>query len=199
MNMRFPYQIPLANVKDSQSFWRCINRYNNKALPKDFIDNNTWFDYFNELFYTNEILEIPVFCEFSNEILDSTITNLEIYRSLRKCKTEKSPGPDGISYEFYKNLPIEGVHFLNKLSNRIMDGEKIPEHWENIHARMIHKKGDKLLPSNSRTIALVNSVVEIFTQILQFRLVKWTEENELLRKHNQVLDRAVDVWIIYLY
>lgn len=43
--------------------------------------------------------------------LDSEITVEEIKNILKNLKSKKAPGLDGIPYEFYKNLPDEGLDF----------------------------------------------------------------------------------------
>lgn len=112
--------------------------------------------------------------------MDDPITHEELVNVLKSCKTNKSPGPDGISYEFYKNLPLNWVYYIENLFNKIMVNEKVPHSWSEMHACMLHKKGDTGVPENYRCISLTNCLTKIFTQILNERLTRWVEENDLL-------------------
>jgi len=45
---------------------------------------------------------------------------------------------------------------------------------------MIFKKGNDKEPSNYRPIALLNSLLKLFTSIIQERLLQWCEEHAIL-------------------
>ena len=107
--------------------------------------------------------------------LDTKITDAEIYNRLKKIKNNKSPGSDLISNEFLKNLPQNSVLYIYVLFNKILTEERIPDCWTNINLRMIYKKGDNKNPVNYRPIALVNSILKLFTQVIYNRLYEWTE------------------------
>lgn len=98
----------------------------------------------------------------------------------KKCRESKSPGPDGLSYEFFKNLPEEGIDYLTILFNNILNIEKVPDSWRETLLRMLYKKGVKSDPANYRPIALMYSIVKLFMQILAERLAKWLESENLL-------------------
>lgn len=131
----------------------------------------------------------------SNPRLDAEITYLEIKWSLKKCKDGKSPGPDGIPYEFLKNLLDVCIGYLVSLFNKILEKEDIPITWGDTFLRMIYKKEDKTDPANYRPIALMNCISKVFTQILAERFGGWLEESDLLpewqagfRKNRSCLD-----------
>lgn len=100
--------------------------------------------------------------------------------SLKKCRDGKAPGSDGVTNEFWKNLPDNWIHYLSILFNKVLDREEVPNTWSNILAKMIYKKGEKSDPANYRPIALVNYITKIFTQILATRLNKWIEDSNFL-------------------
>lgn len=62
----------------------------------------------------------------------------------------------------------------------MLTDKKVPNAWEVIHAKMIYKKGDKLDPSNHIIISLVKSIIKVFTQILNNRLMNWIQEKNIL-------------------
>lgn len=98
---------------------------------------------------------------------------------LRKLKTNKAPGPDGIT-KFLKYLPHKMKNQLLKLMNLVMQTGETPESWENTNTIMIYKKGNKLDPNNYRGIALANTVAMVFTAILAKRISKWCESYDIL-------------------
>lgn len=53
--------------------------------------------------------------------------------------------------------------------------EQIPRSWASIIGFNLFKKGDKTLLTNYRLIALVNSLLKIFTQIILNRLITWSD------------------------
>ena len=71
------------------------------------------------------------------------------------------------------------IVFLNKIWDEVV----IPESWPRVLVNMLFKKGDKSNPSNYRPIALINSMVKIFTQIINSRLNKWCEKNSMLPEY----------------
>lgn len=105
---------------------------------------------------------------------------MEVILALNQTKNKKTPGPDGIPFEFFKSLPHEGIHFLQIFFNIILNQETPPKNWSNIFLSMIYKKGDKYDPVNYQPIALINCVFKIFSMILNNRLQTWSEELNLI-------------------
>lgn len=169
----------VANCQNSKSFWKIINKFRNNNATTNPILPETWKDYFDAI-YPPRDKPYDTFTDVRHPLLDAPITQDEIILSLSKCKLNKAPGPDGIRSEFYKYLPDNWLLFLECLFNRILESESFPTSWTEIHATMIHKKGDKNNPSNYRCISLVNSITKIFTQILYDRLTQWAEESRVL-------------------
>lgn len=174
-----PFIEQLSHARDSSTFWKIINKFRYKPQSPDHIGLKEWFDYFQTTFPPNREIPHPIM-NFSNPQLDAEITRREISWSLKKCKENKSPGPDEIPYEFFKYLPEEGINHLTILFNIITNSEKIPVSWSQSLLRMLHKKGVKSDPANYRPIALMNCIGKIFMQILTERLGTWLESENLL-------------------
>lgn len=100
--------------------------------------------------------------------------------ALKNSNPNKSPGPDGLNYEFYKNLPIKWIYYIENLFNKVLSDEVVPLAWSEMHASMLHKKGDKNEPANFRLISLINCISKLFTQVLNERLAKWSNECDAL-------------------
>lgn len=117
----------LSSVKNTKTCWEIINKYNFKKLKLENIDLITWNNFLPGMFPPRDYTDYSMYMmDFGNPILDSPISKREIIVSLNKCKNNKSPGPDGISYEFLKNLPENGLHYISKMFNEILSTNKIP-------------------------------------------------------------------------
>lgn len=87
---------------------------------------------------------------------------------------------DGISYDFFINLPENWLLYLIYMFNLILRSETIPESWCKLLIFPLHKKGDDSLPSNYRLISLVNCIAKIFMQILLRRIEIFCSVNNLI-------------------
>uniref|UniRef100_A0ABD2WGY5 Reverse transcriptase domain-containing protein n=1 Tax=Trichogramma kaykai TaxID=54128 RepID=A0ABD2WGY5_9HYME len=109
--------------------------------------------------------------------LDDDITYHEILESLKKCKARKTPGEDGISYKFFQSLPQNWKLYINCLFNKVWNNADIPKAWTRIMISMLPKGGDINDAKNYRPIALVDSIVKIFTQIIRERRGRGCQDN----------------------
>ena len=79
------------------------------------------------------------------EELDSPITVHEILYVLSKAKRNKSPGIDGLLYEFFVECKYIMIPILCNLFNVILDSGIIPENWCNGTIIPVFKKGDTFI------------------------------------------------------
>lgn len=99
------------------------------------------------------------------------ITEDEISSTLKSCNRKKSPGPDGLTYEFYL------THFetlkgdLMVLFNNYLSGNSLPpkEFTDGIII-LVKKKGDGTALSNYRPISMLNTDYKLFTKIVANRI-----------------------------
>jgi hypothetical protein len=104
----------------------------------------------------------------------------ELETALKKAKTRKACGPDGIPAEFYKSLNEEGKQKLLAIFNSILASEDVPKDWGDSTTVMIYKKGDPMDPINYRPISLLNIAMKLFVHILNARLATWASKNKKL-------------------
>ncbi|UYV71223.1 hypothetical protein LAZ67_8002280 [Cordylochernes scorpioides] len=86
----------------------------------------------------------------NDPILDSEITNADIYKEIAGLRSNKACGPDGIPNEVLKTLPDSYILLLKQLYNSVMTTGKYPAIWTNSTIRPIFKNGYKNSPSNYR-------------------------------------------------
>ena len=105
---------------------------------------------------------------------------MEVESALAKISSNKSPGPDLIPNEFLIALPEEGKNYFAEICNMILNNEKMRDAWGESETVMLYKKGDPSCPVNYRPIALLNTSLKLFTQILSKRLTKWADDEHIL-------------------
>ena len=114
------------------------------------------------------------------EELDIPFTNSEIEKGLRGLKRNKASGTDNILNEHLLCSKTVIVPILCKLFNNILNTGDFPELWVQCVIIPIFKKGDKNDAGNYRGISLVSHVGKLFTSLINTRLLKWSEEHNVL-------------------
>ena len=112
----------------------------------------------------------PAAGEPARTLLDAPITNADIKLALLDTKPNKSPGTDGIPYEFYiKFWDNIGPHFLAMFNFVLESGSVLPSQGK-AAVRLIPKVPAPKTLSNYRPISLLNSDYKIMASVLAKRL-----------------------------
>lgn len=103
-------------------------------------------------------------------VLCEPITVDEIWQTLKICNKKKTPGPDGLTYEFYlKHFPVLKDDIC-RLFNGYLSGIYIPpKDFTSGIVTLIPKKGDLTQLENFRPITLLNADYKLFSKILANR------------------------------
>lgn len=104
----------------------------------------------------------------------------EINKAIADSKLDKSAGFDNVLNEFFKSFSNVFSPLLTKLFNAILNAGCYPTVWSQGIIVPIHKKGDVNNPYNYRGITLLSHISELFTSILNKRLLLWSEENNVV-------------------
>ena len=111
----------------------------------------------------------------SSNILDRPFELEEILNALKKMKTNKAAGIDGLPAEFWK---FGNVHeILLDIFESINRFNTVPDHWKTAVIVPIHKKNDVNDPANYRGISLLTSISKVYCSILNTRLLKWADQH----------------------
>lgn len=73
-------------------------------------------------------------------------------------KNNKSPGPDEMLSEVYKEMPKEGVEELVIILNEFWKERKVPVYFKDSMIFPIHKKGSKTEVKNYRGVSIILQV-----------------------------------------
>ena len=104
--------------------------------------------------------------------LEDPIWEREVEKAIKESNNNKSPGPDGLTYEFYKTFESQMSEILTELYNNIHIRGRMEDGMRESYIRLIHKKGDKGELKNWRPISLSNTDYKIMSKVLTTRLNK---------------------------
>ena len=113
--------------------------------------------------------------------MKNPFTHHELQSALRKLKTKKAPGPDGISNEMLAHLGSAAVDKLLEIFNLSWQEGTVPQIWKEATIIPVHKKGkDRKKASSYRPISLTTCVVKTMERMLNRRLLWYLESEHLL-------------------
>ena len=102
--------------------------------------------------------------------------------AMTAIKAGKAGGTDGIIGEFVKYGGEALRQALTGLFRKILEEGEVPQDWNRSRVTLIHKGGGKSKEDigNYRPIAVVNTFAKVFGWVINEKLKKWIEENEVL-------------------
>jgi hypothetical protein len=189
-----------ANKNNATLFWRKLKTLLSKKNEGNTVSTEEWYDHFSKLFNEGQSNEnrLP---DLSNgndadpdlhqendtadenidiDCLECDISESEVYEAIRALKNGKAAGPDGILSEFFKHAATTLVPYLVKCFNRLFSTGSYPTNWTESIIQPIHKKGDLNNPDNYRGISLLNISSKLYSYILNRRLSKWLEDQNVI-------------------
>jgi len=106
----------------------------------------------------------------------------EDHEAIRGLKVSKAPGPNGIPNRALKHLPKRAVSLLARIFNAVLRTHHFPQTWKHARVISILKPGkDPALPSSYRPISLLDTIGNLFENILLARILYVVNERGLMR------------------
>ena len=131
-----------------------------------------------------EKYNLPKLNDEEPESLNRQITPDEIEAVIKKLPTHKSPGPDGLTGEFYRAFKEELTLILHRLFEKIQNDGRLPNSFYEASIILIPKPDkDTTKKENFRPISLMNIDTKILNKILANRIQQYIKK---IIHHNQV-------------
>ncbi|GJT77702.1 RNA-directed DNA polymerase, eukaryota, reverse transcriptase zinc-binding domain protein [Tanacetum coccineum] len=109
--------------------------------------------------------------EDQSQDLEREVSKQEIKTAVWGCGTDKSPGPDGFSFGFYRHFWPVIEHDVYMAVNHFFIHGEIPPGCNSSFIALIPKVPDANLVKDFRPISLIGSIYKIIAKILSNRLV----------------------------
>ena len=149
-------------------------------------------------FYSSLFSEEPVDLSFQNDLLFSHSRHLSPHQAslcegvvtidessfaVKNMNTNKSPGPDGLTVEFYRKFWNLLSPYLVRVYNACFEAGEMCDSMKMSNTRVIFKKGDWMSLKSWRLISLLNVDYKICSKAISVRLSKVLNLLSILIKH----------------
>ena len=167
--------------KYSQSNLQVRNK-NGEIISKELEQTLRWKEHFEETLNRPDPVDIPNVHEAEETIEVNTEppTLTEVKEAIKKMKTGKAAGLDGITADMLKAEDIMTPKILRDILEQIWQSEETPKSWTIGLIVKMPKKGDLSNCNNWRGITLLSITSKILSRIIHKRLSDTL--NDLLRQ-----------------
>ena len=108
------------------------------------------------------------------------IDNDTVLKAIKKLKTGKSPGPDGLHPKVLREVGKEISPALCIIFNNSMAEGSLPEDWLLANVSPIYKKGKKHVAGNYRPVSLTCIVCKLMEGLVREEIMTFLKTNKIL-------------------
>ena len=109
--------------------------------------------------------------------------NKDIINIIRSLNEDKGHGYDNVSIRMLKICDTAIAEPLSIIFNNCINQSMFPDIWKRSNICPSHKKGDKQIINNYRSVSLLPLCGKIFERIIFNSLDEYVEENKVLSVH----------------
>ncbi len=171
---------------DPGALWKTIRNFRLDPTAAQGLPVDALCIHFLQLFNRpSDVISLPFMYAFVPEApdLDPRFTSEELARAFSELNQNVAPGPSGTGNDvvlFLRNVPgFQRV--LLDLYNACLIGGSLPAAWKKCEMFLLYKgKGDPLVPSSYRAIALLDCFLKLYERLLFHRLNTWSRKLDVV-------------------
>ena len=115
--------------------------------------------------------DLPTLPEYEADLIHAVLTEQEVKQVLEECRVGAAPGPDGLSYEFYKTFNRTLAPVLAGVFNHYLEEGRMPKSYKVASTRLIPKVDGIPSIDQLRPITLQSCEYKIMSKIFTKRLL----------------------------
>ena len=195
-NERWGARVSNCYRENKKMFWKEVNsaRRKNENLEIKIKDENgnmltkeqqvrrRWSDYFDKLLNDSEEREAELSVlgrdgiRLQRIVESERISVEEVEKALKKMKSGKASGVDGVGVEMLKEGGESMIEWLVRIYNVCLEEGNVPDDWKKACVVPLYKgKGERSVCSNYRGISLLSVVGKVYGRVLIERVKACTE------------------------
>ena len=117
------------------------------------------------------------------EFIPQNVSPAFVLLELRKLKSTKATGLDGIPARLLKDAAQEVAKPIANLINLSFSTGEIPQEWKEAKVTPIFKSGEKDDVNNYLPISILSLISKIMERAIQVQLISFLTENNVLSEH----------------
>ena len=158
----------------------CIKKSDGNIAMNDHEKCSEFSKYFSSVFVNDNHI-MPEFTSTCTDTLSSfTCSTRDISKTVKKLRGNSSPGPDGITVLFLKNVIANIAGALCKVYNMSITEGVLPHDWKVAHIIPLFKKGDPQLPLQYRPVSLTSVICKILERIIHSQMLEYIVRNNII-------------------
>ena len=129
------------------------------------------------------------------------ISQDDVKDAISLLKPYKAPGLNSVSPKLIKEAKNELAHPLSKLFNLSLILKAFPDSWKQANVTAVHKKDDRCLPNNYRSISLLNCEGKLMERCVHKYISQYLKQHSIITEFQsgfQSGDSTINQ-LVYLY